>query len=779
MNCLEGTHKAGSGSSPYPEEGQGVQILFDDSVGQITEKIFTVEKEHILTFIKPLIPAFHEKQNYSKLVSLIKTLWDDDTHDDEVGMGIINEIAKHPAFPAVLCSMISTEPLTFIHTVFCLDEELQSTCMDLVLAQDKETYYSNFVGCLRTFLLPVWDDPETRSENFDEFLDLLDQEQFQAVAQVTVANFSIKELGRILSITKDKQTANGFIECFVQYYIGEPGYEDNLLLFIESIVAEVDTRERKFQPDILCELLKYGSSYERLSSLVINNAEGLTPKAFAYVRWCLPRRELKGLLKNYNVNDHCQELIGSLDQLIALERSTKKCISIIDLFIKKLSEEELQFFLTNMLSEESRSIPYLCPAMGMEAFQVFTMVFDGSLRSNLLRKALTSNVRANRNIVSSICRLPMKKQMLCNLAGMDIVSQVLVPVGEELVGKMATLKDFSDYIAKGLVEQNLEDKMAEMDKDYIRIPPLFIALAMTENAFRPQFIATLRYMTEDQLIAFAQQIPKRREVEIIDLMMSQASYDQMNKILSAIPFHALETFLRAKSEEMHAKFQVIKGKQEALKECVEKLLLPHAFENIGFDSFYSDTLQACTQQDGLLRTMLNPVNIVIKKHAKEVFDDYEVESPEDFSEIVNIMGFCESFKQALSGKESFFKTLSDLDPVEKKKEEVHQDFKTRKIPIKFRNENDITIISLRASGIVYDKDIKCFDISLEDKLFLDAKDLGKLKKYLSQSDQLPKIWSFFKEKKLCSISDLYTSMLVEEPSQLLNLMALAKRMGYK
>lgn len=779
MNSLESIHKAESGSIPHSEDGPKVQILFGDSMAQIVGKVVTIEKEHILAFIKPLTPDLEEKQDYSGLVALIKALWDDEIHDDEVTLEVIREITKHPAFPDVLCTMIASEPLTFIHTLLCLDAEPQSTLINLVLAKETEIGYANFVGFLRVFLLPAWDDPEIRSENFDEIIDLMDQEQFQEVAKVAVANLPLKDLGRICSITEDEQTANGFIECLVQNYAGHHGYEDSLVLFIESIVAEVDTRERKFRPEILCELLNYGSSYEKLSSLVLNNAEGLSPIAFSYVLWCLPKRELRGFLKNYNVDDNSHELITWMDQLIGLECSVKKCLSIMDLFIKELEEEELQFLLTNMLIGESRSIPYLCPAMEMETFQVFSMVFDGGMRSSLLRKGLTPRVYANRKIVSSICQVPMKKQMLCNFAGMDIVSQDLVQVGEEQFGKMATLKDFSDYIAQGVISHDLEDKMAKTDKDFIRIPPFLIALAMAEETFRPQFIATLRYMTDDQLKAFAEQIPSGREVEVLDLMMQRASYDQIGKILSAIPFKALETYLRAKSKELHAKFQVIKERQLSLKACIEKLSAPHASENIGFEGLYSETLEACTKQDGLLRNMLNPVNIVLKKHAKEVFDDYEAKNPEDFSQIVNIMGVCESYQNVLSGELGFFKILNELDPVEKKEEEIHQDFKRHKIPLSFRTENDIKKDTLNAAGIAYGKDIEYLGISLADKVLLEEKDLQILKSYLSQSAQMAKIWCFFREKKLCSISDLFTAMVVESPADLLDLMGLAKRMGYK
>jgi hypothetical protein len=751
-----------------------------ETLDRIAEEIFIVENEQIIPLICPLLPTeITADSDYSLIVSLIKRVLDSGVQLDRIS-DIINSISKLIWFPQIVCFMLTSDREGFIRTLYMLPLQNRDHSFALALELEVTENYENIIACLRKLTAIDWTDTVPSYEYFEALLDIFNQEQFDELAVTIVSNIPPKELGSLLILIDEKQTATGCVEHLVRHYIEKDNSVNLLNELIESIVAAADAEVKKFRPLILRELLDYGER-KKISQQILRNSNRLSPRALVYVLWCLPEQVLASYVKRFKVVRHCEKLISWMDQLIDLEKKVKYRTAMVSVFINGLSEDDLITLLSHMLINGSRSIPYLCPAMQMEPFQIFTLVFEPAARTNLLRQALTLNLRWNRKLVSSLClveSMQCKREYLCNVAVMDIVSQKLMQA-DQGIGQFATLRDISSYIESGLRTKDLEDKMTKLEEDYVRIPCLLMALAMTDDTLRPYFIATMRYMTEEQLIAFAQQVPEGREIEVLDQLLAIARKEQMAKILEVIPYEALLLFLKAKSPLMKQKFVPICAAQKNLRQELAFLAQHEAALQPGFAIRHAQIRTQCSLQSGYILEMLSPSNLEICKFSQEVFDHQEVDDPEFLMQMINIVRRCEKYRNELSGPGGLFKLLGALDPEKAGKAESKpcSAFKIDQIPLLFRQTNNIHIKNLVAAGLVYNEDFELLGIPLASKPVLLVNDLNLLKNYLEQS-LLTEIWTFLKGKKLGSITDLFKLDLVEDRKELMKMLELVKKMGF-
>jgi hypothetical protein len=740
--------------SPFYFSGQDQTLQDARLVEKIAVAIFSINREVIPALIDPLI----RHPDYTLLNDLIIKIFSDEEHSHEEVITVFGEVARHSSFPFTLCSLISTNPEIFIKAITSLPKEISAdSCLMPVLQIQRQISYLDFVNCVKILGLSKNEDA---AETFDLFLGLLDQETFETVAQNLVANISSKDLGELLSLTEDPETATQFINLFLEKY-----YDNTLeiICFIKAVVRASFKREVT-HPYILEELLRRGNENGyRILSILLNSDEKIPRKVFRYVLKCLPEDGLKDYLIQSHIKNDYKKQISSMDLFITSETNFNKKIAIVSQFIQDLSEVKLQLFLKNMLEMQSRSIPFLCSTMTNETFAVFSFIIEPELRTGLQRLSLTPDKKTNRDMIAHLKKLG-RAQTLCSFSVMEIVSQEIVQIGTEQYGKRATLMDFANYITLGLDANDLENQMAKASETFAEIPPFLLAMAMTDKNFRMPFIATVRYMKDGQLKAFAEQISKKRAVTTINQMMETASMDQMSLILSSLPSFVAEIYIKTKGQKMGGQFGSIEEKQKILKSSLMEIKQGDDFKK-RCNALYEE----CVTQNKHLRELLSPLNLAIQKHAKEMFTECEKEKAEDFARITTIISRSVIFQKEVQQILLSLKDISAIPEVA-----VQTDFDINRIP--FNARNFITEEMLKSSGISYNEDITHLGIVL-NKAQLDETELHILWAYL-QSELLKEIWAFFKGKNLGTISDLVTACLIDEPDDLLNLITIARKMGY-
>ncbi len=766
-------------ASHAAQSGEGHPPLPD--IEGLAGGIFSAQNGEILPMLYQVLPDGQEDEeaaDYTSFIALLKRIFDEKGPQERTDE-IINEIAEHPRFPNALIALAGGDPETFWNTIYALRENGNVEITIPLIAKDGMDSFALLTGCVRFLVSGSGPCDIHPCRYFEALVECFEEEEFQIFSRALIQNLSFDELGKALYLADEEATAAQITSLVVEFCLESQDYPRPLMQLIQLVANATIEDESKYPPEFLIQLLSYGQA-QKISRVVLKNSNQLTFDAFTIVLWCLPKRELSWYLSRFSLQEHADRYANLLSALIRLEKKVDERIGYVKTFIKELPEDDLLLLMNLLLEQRSPAIPYLCPAMGQEAFQVFSMVFEPAFRTNLLRCAIEGDVKRSRKIIDALGEDPDKANLLCNVAVMDIVSQNLTRVGAEQVATFATLRDFSNCIQEGLEANDLDQKMVNLHADFERIPPLHLAIAMRDASLRASFLATIRYMTEEQFKAFLQQVPKGEEITILDELLARGTTDQMMVALSEIPLEVADLYLRAKCEEMEHEFEMISARRKEIRQKFAFFLQEEFQKHPNFRQEFEEITEMCSGLQPMIVSMLAPSRLAIGKTANVLFEQCDIEDPQYLDRIQNILRRSKKYAEELSGPEGWFRKLAAINPSRQSQaaSSVQVDFRIEMVPEKVRQSSGITLQMLKDRGLCYIQDFAHLGIDLAGKQTLGQKDIRLLRKYLQQEGDLAAIWQFFRSKSMGSTGDLFTAMIVEKKEDLLELKALAARLGF-
>lgn len=742
-----------------------------------SEDIFSASKGEIPSLIAKIFPRqdlkSEESFDFSTFINLLEQIFEE-VEQEERTDEIINAMAEHPQFPQALNFAMLTNPKIFWTTIHALRDNPNTKLVEPLINFEEVQGFANFIQCVR-YLVSSGEELRTHpSFYFEAITDCFDEDVMSRVALLLLRNLSFDELGKILCFINNKNTAKQFIPQCLQLCVEDSEYPKSLVKVVEAIAKSGLEEYFIVRPHFLVEFLKYEEGV-KIARIILQNCTDMKMEHFIFLLWCLPKTELSTYLTYFPLQ---KGLIRAewLTKLVELEESPSKRIELVEIFIKDITEEDLQSLLICLIEKNSPAIPYFCPAMNDGIFQIFSMVFEPQLRTNFLRLGLAQDVHCNRKIIKALEKNEIKPSMLCNVSVMDIVSQNVTQVIGEQVGTFATLLDFSNYIAEGMLAGDLEQKMVKLQKDFENIPPLMMALAMRQQDLRENFFAAIRYMSEEQFKAFVGQIPETHTNKILDRIFNIALTDQMQTALEELPLEIVENYLRSKRKQMEDLIEMITLRHQEIDGLAFKLLDPNQKDPETFSLDLVKACQLCTDQQGALNEIQSPFYLKIGKKAKELFDIVDHSDTNYLVRIQTILLLCKNYTEQLFGNNGLYKQLLSLNGAAASGTET--DFNIQMIPNTFLVSHLITKQMLTERGLCYTADFNHLGIKC-DSQFLENTDLELLLKYFNQEGNLQAIWHHFKRKNLGSIADLFNTMIVTSFQELFQLEELALKLGYK